>query len=84
VDVNRADRETLLRVPGLGVRNVERLLELRALKTLRYTDLVRLRVPMKRVAPFIVTVDHRPRGDVESATLRPSLRSGAQGDLFGS
>ena len=83
VDVNRADREILLRVPGLGVRNVERLLELRAHKTLRYEDLVRLRVPMKRVAPFIVTADHRPRADVESEALRPGLRSGGQGDLFG-
>ncbi|MCC2656853.1 MAG: putative modification/repair radical protein [Panacagrimonas sp.] len=84
VDVNRADRETLLRVPGLGVRNVERLLDLRAHKTLRYQDLVRLRVPMKRVAAFIVTADHRPRADIESSALRPSVRSDAQGDLFGS
>jgi putative DNA modification/repair radical SAM protein len=83
VDVNRADRETLLRVPGLGVRNVERLLELRVHKTLRYEDLVRLRVPMKRVAPFIVTADHRPRADVESAVLRPAVAGDAQGDLFG-
>lgn len=84
VDVNRADRETLLRVPGLGVRNVERVLALRTHKRLRYEDLVRLRVPMKRVAPFIVTVDHRPRADIESAALRPGVRSGTQGDLFGS
>jgi putative DNA modification/repair radical SAM protein len=30
VDVNRASREQLLRVPGLGVRNVERILTVRA------------------------------------------------------
>lgn len=82
VDVNRADREMLLRVPGLGVRNVERLLELRVHKKLRYEDLVRLRVPMKRVAPFIVTVDHRPRTEPESSALRPMVRSAVQGDLF--
>ena len=29
IDVNRADRELLLRVPGLGVRNVQRILMLR-------------------------------------------------------
>src|SRR5690606_26955123 len=45
VDVNRADRELLLRVPGLGVRNVERMLDLRRHRRLRYEDLVRLRVP---------------------------------------
>ncbi|TDU28079.1 putative DNA modification/repair radical SAM protein [Panacagrimonas perspica] len=83
VDVNRADRETLLRVPGLGVRNVERLLELRLVKTLRYDDLVKLRVPMKRVAPFIITADHRPRADAETANLRRTQITATQGDLFG-
>ncbi len=82
VDVNRADRETLLRVPGLGVRNVERLLELRLVKTLRYDDLVKLRVPMKRVAAFIMTADHRPRADAETARLRRTQVATAQGDLF--
>jgi len=84
VDVNRADRETLLRVPGLGVRNVERLLELRLVKTLRYDDLVKLRVPMKRVAPFIITADHRPREDAETSDLRRTqVVPATQGDLFG-
>jgi predicted DNA-binding helix-hairpin-helix protein len=83
VDVNRAEREILLRVPGLGVRNVERLLELRLVKTLRYDDLVKLRVPMKRVAPFIITADHRPRADAETSQLRRTQVATAQGDLFG-
>jgi putative DNA modification/repair radical SAM protein len=84
VDVNRAEREVLLRVPGLGVRNVERLLELRQHKTLRYEDLVRLRVPMKRVAPFVITADHRPRADGETTALRRhQVETATQGDLFG-
>ncbi|HKY90192.1 MAG TPA: putative DNA modification/repair radical SAM protein [Nevskiaceae bacterium] len=79
VDVNRAAREDLLRVPGLGVKTIERLLALRRHKSVRYDDLVRLRVSMRKVAPFVVTADHRPRQDAESAALRPQLR---QGDLF--
>jgi predicted DNA-binding helix-hairpin-helix protein len=79
VDVNRAEREDLLCVPGLGVKTVDRLLELRRHKTVRYEDLVRLRAPMRRVAPFVITADHRPRQDAESTVLRPKLR---QGDLF--
>ena len=35
VDVNRAARETLLKVPGLGVKTVDRLIALRRHKTLR-------------------------------------------------
>jgi hypothetical protein len=38
VDVNRAPREALLRVPGLGVRNVERILSARRYARLRLAD----------------------------------------------
>jgi putative DNA modification/repair radical SAM protein len=60
LDVNRADRHLLLRVPGLGVRNVDRILAARRVRTLRFDDLARLRVPMRKAAPFIVLPDHRP------------------------
>lgn len=60
VDVNRAAREQLLRVPGLGVRNVDRILAARRFSRLRLADLLRLRVPLKKVLPFVITADHRP------------------------
>jgi len=59
-DVNRAPREILLRVPGLGVRNVDRILAARRYTRLRLADLLLLRVPMKKVLPFIITADHTP------------------------
>ncbi|MGE5476519.1 MAG: putative DNA modification/repair radical SAM protein [Bacteroidales bacterium] len=61
VDVNRAPREMLLRVPGLGVRTVESLLALRQVRKVRLDDLARLRVALGKVTPFVVTADHRPR-----------------------
>lgn len=60
VDLNRAPRERLLRVPGLGVRNVDRLLQIRRWHRLRLDDLTRLRVPVKKTLPFIVVADHTP------------------------
>jgi putative DNA modification/repair radical SAM protein len=60
VDVNRAPREMLLRVPGLGVKIAGHILSLRRFRALRLDDLVRLRVPVAKVAPFVVTADHRP------------------------
>ncbi len=56
VDVNRTDREMLLRVPGFGVRTVNRLLGLRRVQRVRKADLKALRVP-KRALPFVVTAD---------------------------
>ena len=44
MDLNTAPRELLLRVPGLGVRNADRMLRVRRWHRLRLDDLVRLRV----------------------------------------
>lgn len=60
VDVNRADRGMLLRVPGLGVRNVNRILGLRRERAVRVKDLKRLHVSWRRAAPFLVTADFNP------------------------
>jgi predicted DNA-binding helix-hairpin-helix protein len=58
VDVNRAGRAALLRVPGLGVRNVNRILKIRKHRALRLDDLAKLRVAVDRARYFIVTADH--------------------------
>jgi putative DNA modification/repair radical SAM protein len=60
VDVNRADREALLRTPGLGVRTVDRILALRRLKRLRLEDIQKLCRGARKVKPFIVADDWSP------------------------
>jgi putative DNA modification/repair radical SAM protein len=60
VDVQTASREILLRVPGLGAINVERILKIRQFTRVRLADLVRLRVSLTKVQPFLMTADHNP------------------------
>jgi putative DNA modification/repair radical SAM protein len=79
VDVNKADRGQLLRVPGFGVRNVERILRIRRYKKMTLDDLAKLRVPLQRARPFLVTADHCPR-DLDSVAL--PVRVGKQLSLF--
>jgi putative DNA modification/repair radical SAM protein len=75
VDVNAADRLLLLRVPGLGVRSVERLLAMRRLKRLRWDDLGRLRLPLAKLRPFLVTADAcRAAPLLDAADLADRLR----------
>jgi predicted DNA-binding helix-hairpin-helix protein len=79
LDVNKASREELLRVPGFGVRTVERILAARRVTHLRAADLTRLNVPRAKALPFIVLADHRPvpallDGDRLAAWLRPPPR----------
>lgn len=59
VDVNRAPRELLLRIPGLGVKAVDRLVRARRHTTLRRADLARLTPAVARALPFLVAADHR-------------------------
>ncbi len=60
LDLRTASREDLLRVPGLGPRNVDRLLSIRRFAPIRLADLARLRVSLPKVRPFLITADHRP------------------------
>ncbi|MES2785783.1 MAG: putative DNA modification/repair radical SAM protein [Pseudomonadota bacterium] len=69
VDLDRAPREMLLRVPGLGVKAVNRLLMSRRVRQLRAEDLKRLHVPVSKVLPFVVVGDHRPARGAHAALL---------------
>jgi len=70
VDVNRAPREQLLRVPGLGTKAVKRILASRRWRQLRLDDVARLTLSIAKVRPFIVTADWRPTLLADRADLR--------------
>ena len=62
VEVNTADYETLLRVPGIGVTSAKRILVARRAGALRVEDLRKLGVVMKRAQYFLVCRGQRPEG----------------------
>jgi putative DNA modification/repair radical SAM protein len=83
VDVNRADRESLWRVPGLGTKAVKAILSARRFRRLRLEDVARLTSSIARIRPFIVTADWRPTLLTDSAALRQKLAPPAtQLELF--
>jgi predicted DNA-binding helix-hairpin-helix protein len=74
VDLNRAPLRMIARVPGIGMRNAKRLVELRRSRRVRYEDLVRLRCPLEKIKPFVVTQDYRAaKHDASSAHLQRIL-----------
>ncbi len=79
VDLNRAPERLIARVPGIGIRNAKRLVELRQMRAIRYQDLIRLRCSIKALQPFVVVQDYRP-GLAEAASdkLRRMLSSNPQ------
>jgi putative DNA modification/repair radical SAM protein len=67
VDINVAPKESLLRVPGLGQRSVDRIIRARRLHRLTLADLRTLKVRLSLARPFIVCADWRPGRSVSAA-----------------
>ena len=84
VDVNRAPREALLRVPGLGTRAVGAILAARRHRTLRLDDVAKLTVSITKLRPFIVAADWRPVLLTDRADLKALIapRRSEQLELF--
>ena len=61
VDVNVASREALLRVPGIGYRNVIRIMRIRRYHRLNIGDLRKLNVRVKLAGGFVLAADHLPQ-----------------------
>ncbi|MDP3384735.1 MAG: putative DNA modification/repair radical SAM protein, partial [Phenylobacterium sp.] len=70
VDVNTASRETLLRVPGLGTRSVDRMIAARRLTRLNLADVKRLARSIEKLKPFVITSDWSPGALADRADLR--------------
>jgi putative DNA modification/repair radical SAM protein len=83
VDLNKADRDMLLRVPGLGVRSVDWLIDVRRYKAIRLDDLKRLaKGGFKRAKAFVVAQDWTPGCDLDAADLPGRLVEPVQTELF--
>lgn len=82
INVQTADKETLLRVPGLGARAVGRILTARRVSRLTLEDLKRVGAVLKRAKPFIVTADWRPGALTDRDDLKATLTGPVQLSLF--
>lgn len=82
VDILRADMETLLRVPGIGPVSAKRIVSARRSTYLRFEDLQKLGVVMKR-AQFFITCGGKMRPGLRfsPATLLQQLEAVERGAL---
>lgn len=72
VEVNAAPVETLVRVPGIGIRTAYRIREARKYARLGYEDLKKMRVVLKRARHFI-TAGGKFYGEENYGRLRGAL-----------
>ncbi|MEM8854250.1 MAG: putative DNA modification/repair radical SAM protein [Pseudomonadota bacterium] len=83
LDVNRAPREMLLRVPGLGVKAVDAIVRTRPHRRLRVEDLSRLSPTARKALPFITALGWTPSRLIDTEALRQRfVKPARQLDLF--
>ena len=64
VEINRAPYSMLLRVPGIGIRGAQKIMSSRRIAPLRYEDLRKLGIVLKR-AQYFITCNTKYYGKVE-------------------
>lgn len=74
VEINKADLEMLLRIPGIGVRSAYKILKARKVKALNYDDLKKMGIVLKR-AKFFITCKGKYNGglDIDNKLIRYAL-----------
>lgn len=73
IDVNKAPRETLVRIPGMGTATAASIVASRAHRTLRLADLAVMTKTWKRLKPWIVCLDWTPGAVLDSDDLAMRL-----------
>lgn len=83
VDLNIADKHLLLKVPGLGVTSVKKILSIRRYHHIHWHDLVKMKLSMKKLKPFICVADHKPSlSMLDSENLFQRISVPRQFELF--
>jgi putative DNA modification/repair radical SAM protein len=84
IDLNKADKLMLLRVPGLGARTVQKILAIRRYTKLSWMDLTKLRLPLQKLKPFISVSDYSPAIHLlDSNNFELQFKQPKQFELFG-
>ena len=74
VEINRADYQVLLRVPGIGVKSAQRIVKARRNGSLCFEDLKRIGVVLKRALYFITCSGHMMyKTKIEEDKIRRNL-----------
>ena len=63
LEINRAPREMLLRIPGVGGKSVQRIMAIRRVSNITFEDLKKIGVVLKR-AQYFITCNGKYYGDV--------------------
>lgn len=74
VNLNTADYEMILRVPGIGLLTARKIIQQRkSHRAITLEDLSRFRINLEKIKPFVVTQNYQPATEPDSSYLYQSL-----------
>ena len=88
MEINTASKEELLRIPGIGARGVQKIINARRFKRLGFNDLKKLKISLKRAIYFITCNKEFQRqipfyrDSIKTALLKPDPKKIIQPSLF--
>jgi len=83
MEVNRADYEDLLRVPGIGVTSAKRIIAARRTAKLDFTDLKKLGIVLKRAMYFITCAGKTMYGfTMDEKAIYQNLANGSRREVY--
>jgi putative DNA modification/repair radical SAM protein len=71
IDINKASKQQLLRVPGIGVQSVQKILRIRRYHKIGFQDLLKLNVVIRRAKAFVITKDYKPSSILNQSDVTP-------------
>ncbi len=75
IEINTAPLELLLRIPGIGIKSAYKILSARRYGSLDYSDLLKMKVSLKRAVHFI-TVKGKFNGNEKQGEVKKLLSCG--------
>ena len=78
VNINKASKEAILRIPGIGPGSVQKILSIRRYQQLKLDDLKKMRCALNRAKPFVITADYHPHRLVDRIDLRDIIKKPVQ------
>ncbi len=79
VDINRVDKQLLLRIPGIGLKSVNKIIQARKFRRLNWDHLKKIGIAMNR-AKYFITCDSREKElrDLSSENLKSIILQNSQ------
>lgn len=73
IDINTADYDMILRVPGIGVQSAQKIRAARMFSKLNFDNLKKMNVSMNRAKYFITCKNYNEHTDIEGGKLKQLL-----------